>query len=183
MLSSLLLATIAACSTAAPQPEPPVGIVTAERPLQVLPADVDLGEVRKDLLTTAAGRFGQAALADALAAPAHLIAKRFAGMLPPPPPGETMPEYVPPAALLMKGNGGWMVATASGWRHASADVAAEIDRVIADPAFWSEPPTNLPCPDYGASLLLLKVPDRPETIRKSSCTSVADKAVLAALRA
>ena len=76
-----------------------------------------------------------------------------------------------------------MVAAAGGWRPASGDASAEIDRVVSDPAFWSEPPLNLPCPDYGASLLLLKVPDRAETVRKSSCTSAADKAVLAALRA
>ena len=185
ILSALVLATIAACSPQPPSPGTPVRLgEIAPDPLEVLPADADLAAVRSDLLATAADRFGQAALDQALAAPTHLIAKRFMGMVPPPPPGAG-PDWVAPTptALLMKGAEGWVIATGTGWRPAKADAAAEIDQVIASPAFWSEAPTNLPCPDYGASLLLLKVPGKKETVRKSSCTSVADKAVLAALRA
>jgi hypothetical protein len=161
-----------------------VRIATAERPLQVLPADADLSKVRADLVATAADRFRMEALNEALSSPAYLIAKRFMGMVPPPPPGSG-PDWVPPTptALLMKSADGWLVATASGWRPAKADAAAEIDRAVSDPAFWNEAPVNLPCPDYGASLLLLKVPGKAETVRKSTCTSIADKAVLAALGA
>lgn len=182
ILSGLVLVTIAACTTAAPEREAASQtIVTDQRPLQSLPADTGLRGVRNDLLATAADRFGQERLAEALAAPTHLIAKRFAGMLPPPRPGEMTREYVPPAALMMKTAQGWMIATPDGWRPAKAEHAAGIDRVIADPNFWAEPATNLPCPDYGASLLMLKVPGKPNIVRKSSCTSVADKAVLAAI--
>ncbi len=184
ILSAVVLATIAACTAAPPQPEPAAAtVITAERPLQTLPAKVDLSVVRSDLVATAGERFGTGALNEALAAPSYLIAKRFAGMLPPPPPGETTREYVPPAALMMKRGRTWMIATEAGWRPATADAVTEIDRVIADGSFWREPATNLPCPDYGASLLVLRVPGHRETVRKSSCTSIADRAVLAALRA
>lgn len=177
-----MLVTIAACTTAAPAPEAASQtIVTGQRPLQTLPAQADLREVRKDLLATAADRFGQDRLAEALAAPTHLIAKRFAGMLPPPPPGQSTPDYVPPAALMMKSAQGWMIAAPTGWRPAKADQAAEIDRLIADPALWAEPATNFPCPDYGASLLMLKIPGKATIVRKSGCPDVADKAVNAAI--
>ncbi|QNM83276.1 hypothetical protein H8M03_02720 [Sphingomonas sabuli] len=182
ILSVFVLATIAACTTATPPAEPgPPTIVTADRPLQVTPGDAALSDVRNDLLVTATDRFGQARLDEALAAPATLIAKRFAGMLPPPPPGETAPAYVPPAALLMKGADGWLKATATGWTPLKAEQAAELDAVIANPAFWSESASVQACPDYGSSQLLLKTPGNPETVRNSQCTSVAEKAVQAAL--
>ena len=178
----LIVAAVASC-TAAPRRSPPVGLATAH-PLDVLPAGADLELVRQDLLATASNRFGSEAVDDALAGPAYLIAKRFAGMPPPPPPGARSDWVAPtPAALLLKRRDGWMVATESGWRSAKDDAAAELDRVLADASFWSEPAYVPPCPDYGASLLLLKIPGRPATIRKSTCTSVAEKAVFAALRA
>jgi hypothetical protein len=185
ILSALVLATIAACTTTGPAPEPGVNaLVSSGRPLDVRPADAGLATVRADLVATAADRFGRAALDQALAAPAHLIAKRFMGMVPPPPPGAG-PDWVAPTptALLMKTTGGWMVATPNGWRAARPEAAAEIDRVIANAGFWSEAPVNMPCPDYGSSQLLLKVPGKPETVRNSMCTSIAEKAVLAALNA
>jgi hypothetical protein len=76
-----------------------------------------------------------------------------------------------------------MVATPAGWRPAKADAAAELNRIFVNPQFWSEPASVPPCPDYGASLLLLKLPGRAETVRNSTCTSIAEKAVFAALGA
>ena len=176
---------LTACAAAPAPVEPIAGDAPRGRPLDVLPAGADLALVREDLIATAAQRFGEGALAQARAAPTYLIAKRFAGMAPPPPPGAGADWTAPtPTALLMKGMDGWLVADGrGGWRAANAEAAAEIDQVIADRAFWSEPAASQPCPDYGASLLLLKVPGRSETVRKSMCTSVADRAVLAALRA
>ncbi len=177
----LVMAGLASCTAARPSvaPEPAIG-----RPLDTLPGGADLALVRDDLVSTAADRFGRQALDQALAGPAYLIAKRFAGMSPPPPPGAG-PDWVPPtpAALLLRRPEGWRVATGDGWRPAKPDAAAELDRVLADPSFWREPAAIPPCPDYGASLLLLKVPGRAATTRRSSCTSVAEKAVFAALRA
>lgn len=176
-----LTAGLASCT--APPAAAPVAIPAA-RPLDTLPAGADLALVRQDLLATAANRFGAKALDEALASPTYLVAKRFAGMAPPPPPGAG-PDWTPPtpAALLIKRPAGWLVATAGGWRLANADAAVELDQTLADPRFWKEPAYIPPCPDYGASLLLLKAPGKAQTVRNSTCTSVAEKAVLAALRA
>lgn len=180
ILSGFVLATIAACSAATPAPESGT-LIAAERPLQSPPAAAGPREIRKDLLATTAERFGRERLAEVLAAPSHLIAKRFASMLPPPPPGEAALNHVPPAALMMKTAQGWVIATPAGWRPAKPEAAATIDRVIGDPAFWTEPATSPPCAGYGASLLMLKVPGKAETVRQSSCPSFAEKAFLAAI--
>ena len=116
--------------------------------------------------------------------PTHLIVKRFVGMAPPPPPGAGSDWRVTPAAaLLVKRGGPWSVATSSGWRPANLEAAAELDRAIADHSFWNEPAYTPPCPDFGASLLLLKVPGKTETVRNSTCMSQASRVVEAALRA
>lgn len=165
-----------------------VGVATrgsaSGRQLDTLPSGADLSLAGQDLITTASERFGSTALSQAQAAPTYLIAKRFVGMAPPPPQGAG-PNWVPPTptALLMRQPDGWMVATATGWRAAKADAAAELDRIFSNPQFWSESAYIPPCPDYGASVLLLKVPGRAETVRKSTCSSVAEKAVFAALGA
>lgn len=182
ILAALASLALAAC-TAAPAPTPDMTL-PPHRPLDSLPGDADLGLVRTDLVATAADRFGSAAVQEAFAAPTYLIAKRFIGMAPPPPPGADARWVAPtPTALMRKNANGWMIATEHGWRQAKIDAAAEIEQVIADPAFWGEEPANLPCPDYGASLLLLKVPGKAETVRNSRCTSIGEIAVLAALRA
>jgi hypothetical protein len=173
---SLLLA---GCMTAAPP-----AVDDGRRPLETLPAEAGLADVEADLLATARERYGTAALERALAAPTHVIVKRFAGMAPPPPPGAG-PDWRPPtpSAMLIKDEGRWLAATPDGWRAADSAATAEIEAVIASRAFWSEPATNLPCPDAGALLLLIKAPSRERTVRISRCTSVAQQIVLAALRA
>jgi len=180
------IATIAAGLTecaAPPGPESSTS-VPAARPLDTLPAGADLALIRQDLLATAADRFGAQSLSQARAAPTYLIVKRFAGMPPPPLPGAD-PNWRPPvpAALLMKAAGGWMVAEGGDWRPARAGAAAELDRVLADNRFWSEPASSTSCPDYGAALLLLKVPGKAETTRRSGCPDAGDALVSAALRA
>jgi hypothetical protein len=155
-----------------------------QRPLDTLPAQADLATVRIDLLASARSSFGQAALDRALAAPAHLIAKRFVGMAPPPPPGAG-PDWRPPSptALLIRDGSTWLVATETGWRTAKPQAAAELNGLLADARLWSDPAFTPPCPDYGANLLLLKLPKKAETVRNSLCDSVAARIVLAALNA
>lgn len=178
---ALLAALLAGC--AAPQPAAAPDSALA-RPLDTLPGGFDPALVRSDLLATARERFGAAAVERAQAAPAHLFAKRFAGMAPPPPPGAG-PDWRPPtpAALLIREGAGWLAATPDGWRPAKPEAAAEIDALLADPTFWSEPAYTPPCPDYGANLLLLKAPGRAETLRNSLCDSRSARLVLAALSA
>jgi hypothetical protein len=181
-LAALLLAGAGAC--AAPPPAPVTTAEASGRPLDTLPADAGLARVREDLLATAADRFGAGALSEARAAPAHLVAKRFVGMAPPPPPGARADwRPTPAAALLVRRAEGWMVATGTGWRRADQAAAAELDQLVAEPTLWSEPAYTPPCPDYGASLLLLKAPGHSETVRNSLCMSRASGIVEAALRA
>jgi hypothetical protein len=182
-LSALLSVGVVAC--AAPSPEPAATAdTTTGRPLDTLPAEANLDRVRQDLLATAADRFGAAALAEARASPIHLVVKRFVGMPPPPPPGASADwKPTPAAALLVKRAEGWMVATGTGWRRAYAEAGIELDRIVADPAFWGEPAYTPPCPDFGAGLLLLKAPGHSETVRNSMCMSQASRIVEAALRA
>jgi hypothetical protein len=152
--------------------------------MRELPPGFDLGAQRNDTIATARQQFGAAAVDRALRSETYLIAKRFAGMLPPPPPG-TPSDWRPPTptAMLIREGSEWLVATSSGWRAAKADAGADLDRLIADRTFWSEPVYTQACPDYGAQLLLLKLHRRPETFRNSQCTSKASEMVEAALRA
>ena len=177
---TLVVAALAASTTPAAAPEP---AAVSARPLDSLPSGAGLELVREDLFATAADRLGAARVSEARAAATYLIVKRFIGMAPPPLPGQPLSMPTPAAALLAKRDGGWMVATASGWRPAGAEAAADLDRIIGGAAFWSEPTFTPPCPDFGASLLVLKVAEKPETVRNSTCMSEASRVVEAALRA
>lgn len=182
MFAALMAGSLAAC-TPAPAPVTPADLASA-RPLDTLPAEATLTLVRQDLLATAVDRFGAAALTEARSAPTHPIVKRFVGMAPPPPPGADIGwRPTPAAALLVRRSEGWVVATATGWRPANAQAAFDLDKITADPSFWSEPAITPPCPDFGAGLLLLKVPRKGETIRNSKCMSDASRLIEAALRA
>ena len=180
LLTSAMMIVIAACA----QPEAPPAADAGGRPLEVMPPGFDPALVRSDLLATARERFGAAAVERAMAAPTHLIAKRFAGMPPPPPPGAGPDWRAPtPAALLIREGSAWLVATPDGWRPANAAAAVEIDALLGDARFWSEPAYTEPCPDFGANLLLLKMSAKAETVRNSLCMSQSARVVEAALRA
>jgi hypothetical protein len=153
-------------------------------PLDVLPAETALADVRADLIATANARFGEAGVADALRAPAYLIAKRFAGMLPPPPPGNAGAWPPPPPTALMKRQSGeWFKAEGTGWRRIGTARSAQIDALLTDPRLWSEPAVVGACPDFGAANLLLKASGKAETVRNAMCTSAAAELVGAALDA
>jgi hypothetical protein len=125
-------------------------------------------EFEHDLLATARDRFGEANVRRALAAPTYVFAKFYHGMLPPPQPGD--PPYKPPMALLMRENGQWFAATATGFRPATANAVPKLEALLADRAFWATPNWTGPgCTDAGASLLMLKVPNRAEIIRHGTC--------------
>lgn len=176
---AVILGALTSCTTVPPAAAP---VQFDGRPLDSLPAGADLSLVRQDLIASASERFGSHALYDARATSTYLIAKRFAGMAPPPPPGAA-PNWMPPTptVLLIKRPEGWMVASRSGWRRAKPEAAIELDRMLADRKFWIERPRILACPDYGATLLLLKMQGKAETVRKSTCPDIAEKIALAAL--
>jgi hypothetical protein len=175
-----LLLSLGGCAMPVAPAEPP----SAARPLDTLPSNYDPALVRADLLATARDRNGAAALDRAMAASDHLLVKRFAGMAPPPPPDAGADWRPPtPSAMLIRDGGQWLVATPSGWRPAVPDAAAQIDALITSSRFWNEPAYTPPCPDFGASNLLLKVRGRPESVRNGLCSSAAADLVQAALGA
>ena len=177
-----LLATLAVAACA--QPQAPALDPAPSRPLDTQPAGASLTSVRADLLATARERYGAAAVERALAAPTHLIVKRFAGMAPPPPPGAGADWRPPtPSALLMGEAGRWLAATPDGWRPVDATAGVQIDAMLASPRLWSEDAYTPPCPDFGSSNVLLKVPGRAETVRSALCSSAAADLVQAALAA
>ena len=154
------------------------------RPLETQPAGADLPSVRSDLIATARERYGSAAVDRALGASTHLIVKRFAGMVPPPPPGAAADWRPPtPSAMLIRDSDGWLAATPDGWRPASAEAAAEVERLLADARLWNEAAYTPACPDFGSSNVLLKIPRRAETVRTALCSSAAADLVQAALGA
>jgi hypothetical protein len=154
------------------------------RPLEVLPPGTELKRVEEDLLVTARDRYGETAVRQALAAPSHVFVKRFPGMAPPPPPNAGA-DWRPtiPFALLAKEGDRWFAATARGWREADAVATSVIEDTLTSEAFRVEPDRTGPCPDYGASLLLAKVPGRQREVRSAQCTGQTDKIVYEALRA
>lgn len=171
LLPATLLA--AGCATV-PQPPAPA----PERVLPSGPPDRQMGVAfdrrvtEQDLLWGARQRFGEAMVRRALAAPTYIFAKHYQGMLPPPPP-DAGPDWrypEPPVGMLIFENGYWLAATPEGFRQARPDKVPEIERVLADPAFWAEPEWAPPgCTDAGASLLLMRAPGKPEIVRSATC--------------
>ena len=177
----VLLALPALAGCVAPQP---ASVDPNRRPLDTLPADARLAEVEADLLATARERYGDARIDRALAMPDYLVAKRFVGMAPPPPPGAGADWRPPtPNALLSKQSGRWLVATPDGWREANREVAAELETLLASADFWREAATVPACPDFGASNLLLKMPGKARTVRSHQCSSATTRVIEAAFRA
>ena len=179
-LPLLALLVVTGCA----QPQTAAVDPAAARPLDTQPAGADLASVRADLLATARERYGTAAVERALAAPAHLIVKRFAGMAPPPPPGAGPEWRAPtPSAMLIREGGGWLAATPDGWRPAQPKTGAQLDSILAAGRLWDEAAYTPPCPDFGSSNVLLKMPGRPVTVRAALCSSAAADLVQAALAA
>ncbi|HXH53608.1 MAG TPA: hypothetical protein VNH53_09315 [Sphingomicrobium sp.] len=185
-LLPLVLAALPAC-TAVPA-APVERIIPAEPPPERIEWGFDKEATEYALLTSARAEFGETAVLRALAARTYLITKHYPGMRPPPPPdaGPNWRYPEPPTAMLIRESGGWLAATATGFRAARAEAVARIEAILADRAFWAEPEWAQPgCTDSGASLLMLKVPGRAEIIRRPSCgeTGRGEKLVFAALAA
>lgn len=151
-------------------------------------ADLVAQTSEQDLLWSAMQLFGEPLVRRALASGAYIFAKHYPGMMPPPPPGAG-PDYrypEPPTALLFHENGTWLAATKDGVRQARPDKIQEIRQVLSGDRFWKEPVWAPPgCTDAGASLLLLKIPGRPEVVRSASCgtTGGSETVVFRALEA
>jgi hypothetical protein len=89
-----------------------------------------------------------------------------------------------PFALLFEENGRWHAAEHSGVRTANPAAITAIKAAVADPGFWAQPSSTPPrCTDAGASILLIKLRGRGETLLRGSCgeTELTQRLVLAAL--
>ncbi len=152
-----------------------------------LEAGFDKVAIERDLLLTARNRLEEATIRRALAADSYIFAKYYPGMMPPPPAGiphDWKPKF--PFVLLFKEDGRWLAATAGGMRAANPAAIAKVEAALSDAAFWKQPSWTPPrCTDAGASLLLIKVQGRSETLRRGSCgeTELTQRLVLAALEA
>ena len=164
-LAIIAVTILSACAPAVPV-APPVTASQADNP------GFAAARVRTDLESTARQRFGDALTDRALAAPTYLLSKHYVGLAPPPivQPDGSYKYPDPPMAMLIRENGQWLAASAIGFRAAKPDKAAEIDAILAEPAFWAEPAWVQPgCTDAGGSLLMLKVPPRAAIVRQGAC--------------
>ena len=183
------LLMLAACAPVRPvrTADAPLTIPTTPAPESINPG-FDKAAVEADLLASARQRYGEALVRRAIAAPAFLLTKHYPGMMPPPPPdaGPNWRYPEPPVSMLFREGDGWLAVTPEGVRPARPDKLVEIEAIIADTAFWAEPEYAEPgCTDAGASLLMLKLPDRPRVTRRSSCgaTQEGERLVFRALEA
>jgi hypothetical protein len=88
--------------------------------------------------------------------------------------------------LLINEGNGWLAATSSGFRTANPTQVAELRGILGSDAFWSAPASGGPgCTDAGASLLMMKLPERSEIVRTGTCgeTQINEQLVRAALQA
>lgn len=190
MRISVAFLLLAAGCTAAPAPEafPPAEPeparpaaqqppVTAERPLGPPPVDppfsgFSAAAIRDSVERMVAWRFGNEALRLAQAAPSSIMATSHQGLPRPVQNPDGSWGYDPPGVdAMIRGPGGW-----TGWAGAervpvAAAKAAEIDRILADRAFWAEPDHVPPtCTDAGARRLVIRHQGRV-TVRQQSCGS------------
>jgi hypothetical protein len=179
-LPLLPVACLAACAPAVAPVAPAPRVIPAGASTDSFNWTDDAAAIERELLVTARERFGEATVRRALATPTYIFAKFYHGMLPPPQPGD--PPYKPPMALLVRDNGKWLAATSGGFRPARSEITVQLDTLLASRDFRATPVTGGPgCTDAGASLLMLKVPERPETVRTGTCGTTASNERVAML--
>lgn len=167
-IALLQLATVGGCVSAAEPPPSPETV--AGRP--AMPG-FDATSVRAAVEADTAARLGAEAARLAAAARTSILVTHHQGLPRPVQNADGSWGYEPPGANAM-------IRTAAGWagwagrerRAVSPAKAAEIERILADPAFWAEqayvPPT---CTDAGARRLVLRHAGRV-TVRQQGCGGV-----------
>jgi len=118
-------------------------------------------------------RLGPEALQLARSAATSIMATHHQGLPRPVQNADGSWGYEPPGAnAMVRGPAGWTGWAGAERRAVAAAKAAEIDRILADRAFWAEldhvPPT---CTDAGARRLVIRHAGRI-TVRQQSCGGV-----------
>lgn len=156
----LLPLSLTACAAPAP-PEPaalpPPATTAGER---VLPGGPTAAEIRTYVEGAVSDRFGAEAVRAANAAASSVMAGSIRGRF---------GSGGPAVNVAIRGGQGW-TGRLSGTEAPLAPAAArEIDRILAERAFWAEP-DRFPaydCPDSGAHLLVVRHRGRTKITRQS----------------
>ena len=182
-LIALVLLAATACTAAAPEATPPVE-EPAHKPAAERTTGFDPGReppiagfnadhVREWVRRHVAARLGPDAVRIAEAAEASVMATFIQGLPRPIQNADGSWGYEPPATnALVRERGGWLGWTGRERTTVSAAKAAEIERILADPAFWRERDYVAPsCTDAGAMRLVVRYRGR-SVARQQSCSPV-----------
>ncbi|MEA3016933.1 MAG: hypothetical protein QOI38_1655 [Sphingomonadales bacterium] len=166
---ALLLAAVGGCVPAVEAP-PPAAETIAGRP--AMPG-FDAAAVRAAVEADAAARLGAEAVRLAAAASSSILVTHHQGLPRPVRNADGSWGYEPPGANAMIRTGSaWSGWTGRDRRAVPPARAAEIERILADPAFWAEPDYVPPaCTDAGARRLVVRHAGRV-TARQQGCGGV-----------
>jgi hypothetical protein len=190
-IAAVIAATLAAGCTASPPvreavQEPDAARPAAARPDAAVPragpqpagagrpdtpiAGFDARRVREEVAGHVAARLGGDAARLAAAAATSVMATHHQGFPRPIQYADGTFGYEAPGAnAVVKGTAGWAGWSASAERPVAAARGTEIDRILADPAFWAEPDHVPPtCTDAGARRLVVRHAGRI-AVRQQSC--------------
>lgn len=176
-LAAGAMVLLTSCSGSPAKPLLPSG-----QPLRVISSDSALPTLRDDLISTAAARFGLLRLREAESARAVLMAKRFAGRGPLPPPSagaDWLPT--PQFAFLVRRQSGWFIANPSGWRMLDSAMSVRLDQMVTEASLAGSQTDATACPDYGADVVLVRN-SRREQVRKAECPGAVSTLVGTVLR-
>jgi hypothetical protein len=184
VLAFLLLTASGCAAVPAPAPEasPPQETtterpVTADRPRGPPPVDPPFSgfspaAIRDSVERLVAWRLGDDALRLAQGSATSIMATSHQGLPRPVQNPDGSWGYEPPGAnAMVRTSTAWIGWAGSERRPVAAQRALEIDRILADRAFWAEPDHVAPtCTDAGARRLVIRHQGRL-TVRQQSCGS------------
>jgi hypothetical protein len=130
----------------------------------------DAGRIRGEVERHVAARLGSEALRLALGARSSIMVTHHQGMPQPVQNADGSWGYAPPGAnAAFRSASGWTGWSGTAPRPVAPGRAAEIDRILADRAFWAEadhvPPT---CTDSGARRMVVRHAGRT-AVRQQGC--------------
>lgn len=156
----LCLLSLAACVAPAPSEppaSPPLNGSGAER---MLPGGPTAAQIREYVEGAVSDRFGQEAVRAANGAASSVMAASIRGRL---------GTGGPAVNVAIRRTEGWTGRLSGAQAPLTAAASREIDRILADRAFWAEP-DRFPaydCPDAGAHLLVVRHRGRVKITRQS----------------
>jgi hypothetical protein len=156
LASALLVAGCAPIQPSAGQQEPPPRPPSRER------YGPTVAEVRKVVEEKVVERLGAEALRQAQAARTSIVASSYQGRF---------ESGGPRVTVAVRGSNGWTSWKSGRPAPLAAAAGAELDRLLADPAFWREAPfyPEMDCPDAGATMMIVRHRGQ-ERVTRQGCT-------------